>query len=173
MCEAARFLLLAVWIGVGATAVMDVWGLVQKHLLGMKPLSYGLVGRWLGHMASGRLRHEAIGAAAPVAGENVIGWVAHYLIGVGLAAVLLAIWGMDWARHPTVGAALVVGVASVAAPFLLMQPAMGAGIAASRTPQPNVARLRSLATHVVFGLGLYLAGRMASAVAPLWLGAAC
>jgi hypothetical protein len=45
----------------------------------------------------------------------------------------------------------------VAAPFLLLQPALGAGIAASRTPRPNVARRRSLVTHLVFGLGLYLA----------------
>jgi hypothetical protein len=37
-----------------------------------------------------------------------------------------------------------------------MQPAMGAGIAASRTPNPSAARLRNLATHTVYGIGLYL-----------------
>jgi hypothetical protein len=36
------------------------------------------------------------------------------------------------------------------------QPGLGAGIAASKTPKPNVARLRSLMAHAVFGLGLYL-----------------
>jgi hypothetical protein len=36
-----------------------------------------------------------------------------------------------------------------------MQPAMGAGLAARRTPRPQAARLHSLAMHVVFGLGLY------------------
>ena len=51
-----------------------------------------------------------------------------------------------------------VGIASLAAPFLVMQPAMGYGIAASRTPKPAAARLRSLTTHAVFGLGLYGAG---------------
>jgi hypothetical protein len=30
------------------------------------------------------------------------------------------------------------------------------GIAASRRPRPNIARLRSLALHLVFGVGLYL-----------------
>ncbi len=58
---------------------------------------------------------------------------------------------------PTLGPALLVGVGTVAAPFLLMQPGMGAGIAASRTPRPNAARLQSLATHAVFGAGLYAA----------------
>lgn len=115
------------------------------------------VGRWLAHMPRGRFRHEAIDAAPPVRGEGPIGWTAHYLTGIVFAAVLLALWGLDWARHPTVGPALIVGIGSVAAPFLLMQPGMGAGIAAGRTPKPGAARLRSLVTHGVFGLGLYAA----------------
>jgi hypothetical protein len=39
-----------------------------------------------------------------------------------------------------------------------MQPGMGAGVAASRTPRPATARLHSLVTHGIFGLGLYAAG---------------
>jgi hypothetical protein len=39
-----------------------------------------------------------------------------------------------------------------------MQPGMGLGIAASRAPDPRAARLRSLTTHAIFGLGLYAAG---------------
>ncbi len=38
-----------------------------------------------------------------------------------------------------------------------MQPAMGAGIAASRMPNPRAARLRNIATHTVYGFGLYCA----------------
>ena len=52
---------------------------------------------------------------------------------------------------------MLVGVVTVLAPFLIMQPGMGAGIAASRTPRPGAARLQSLITHAVFGFGLYLA----------------
>ena len=63
-------------------------------------------------------------------------------------------------RHPTIGPALIVGIGSVAAPLLVMQPGMGAGIAASRTPRPAAARLQSLLTHAIFGLGLYAAGRV-------------
>jgi len=89
--------------------------------------------------------------------EREIGWTAEYLTGIAFAAVLLAIWGLEWVRQPTLGPALIVGIGSVAAPFLLMQPGMGAGIAASRTPRPGAARLQSLVTHAVFGLGLYAA----------------
>ena len=59
-------------------------------------------------------------------------------------------------RAPTLCMALAVGVATVAAPWFLMQPAMGGGFAFSRTPAPWKNRIRSLANHAVFGLGLYL-----------------
>jgi hypothetical protein len=157
MSELSHFLLHAVLVGTGATAFMDAWWWLQKRVLGVPVLDYAMVGRWLGHLARGRLRHEAIAAAPPVAGERLLGWAAHYAIGVAFAGVLLGVAGIGWAHAPSPGPALAVGVASVAAPFLLLQPALGAGIAASRTPRPNVARRRSLVTHLVFGLGLYLA----------------
>lgn len=158
MADAVEYLASAALIGTGATIVMDIWGMVRAHLLGVPSLDYALVGRWLGHLASGRLRHDRIAASPQVTGERVIGWIAHYLIGIGFAGLLLAIFGLDWARQPTIGPALLVGIGSVAAPFLVMQPAMGAGIAASRTPHPWAARLQSLVTHAVFGGGLYAAG---------------
>ena len=162
MAEVHEYFSSAVLIGAGATAVMDIWAVARKRLHGVAPADYGLVGRWLGHMPKGRFRHHSISAASPVPGERLIGWTAHYLIGIAFAFVLLASWGMDWVRHPTIGPALIVGLGSVAAPFLLMQPGMGAGIAASRTPNPPAARLRSLTTHAVFGVGLYVAAWLVS-----------
>ncbi|WP_375778220.1 DUF2938 domain-containing protein [Bradyrhizobium sp. ma5] len=162
MADAVEFATSAALIGAGATVVMDVWGIARKRLLGIPSLDYALVGRWLGHLASGSLRHDRIAASPQVAGERLIGWAAHYLIGIGFAGVLLAIFGLGWARQPSIAPALIVGIGSVAAPFLVMQPAMGAGIAASRTPQPWAARLQSLLTHAVFGVGLYAAGWLVS-----------
>jgi hypothetical protein len=157
-----NYLVAAFLTGAGATAVMDIWTVVRKRLFGTPLANYGLVGRWLAYMPRGRFRHDRIAASPPVQGERVIGWTAHYLIGIAFAAVLLAIWGLDWARHPTIAPALIVGIGSVAAPFLLMQPGIGAGIAASRTPNPAAARLQSLVTHGVFGLGLFAAGWVTS-----------
>ena len=165
MPEAASYLLCAVVIGAGATAVMDIWSVARKWLLGIAPLDYALVGRWLGHLARGRFRYQQIATSQPVPGEHMIGWSAHYLIGIAFAAMLLAIWGLEWARHPTIGPALMVGIGSVAAPFLLMQPGMGLGVAASRTPRPAVARLHSIVTHAIFGLGLYAGGWITSLLA--------
>jgi hypothetical protein len=144
--------------GAGATAVIDLWAAVRKRLLGIAPPNYAHVGRWIAHMAKGRFRHDAIAAAPPVRGERLLGWATHYLVGIAFAAVLIATWGLAWIAQPTIRPALIVGIGSVAAPFLLMQPGMGAGLAASRTPRPAAARLQSLISHAVFGLGLYVAG---------------
>ena len=145
----------AVAIGVGATVVMDLWALLLRRGFGVASLDLALLGRWIGHLARGRVRHESIARSASVRHERVIGWTAHYTIGVAFAALLLAIWGPDWLNQPTLIPALIVSSATLVAPFFVMQPAMGAGIAASRTPRPNVARLRSVVTHTVYGVGLY------------------
>lgn len=151
-----NIVLCTVITGIGATAVVDLWGNVRERALGVPAPDFGLVGRWIGHMPRGRFRHGSIAAAEAIPGEKAIGWTSHYLIGIAFAALLPALWGADWFRDPTPGPALLVGVATVAAPYLLMQPGMGAGIAASRTPRPAAARIHTLVTHAIFGLGLFV-----------------
>lgn len=156
-CTIMNALTITVLIGLFATALTDLWAIVRKRLLGVPLPDFGLVGRWLAHLTRGRFRHERIAAAAPVAGERLIGWTAHYLIGISFATLVPALWGSQWLEQPALGPALIVGIATVAAPFLLMQPGMGAGFAASRTPRPGAARVHSIVTHTIFGLGLYAA----------------
>lgn len=157
MAEAKAYVLYSLIMGIGATAFMDLFGLALRVFFRVPFLNYGLVGRWLIYMPRGRFYHASIAASPPMPREAAIGWAAHYACGVVYAAALLAIWGLDWARAPSLGPALIVGVATLAAPFLVMQPGMGAGIAARLTPAPWRARARSLANHGAFGLGLYLA----------------
>lgn len=152
----------AIIVGVGATAVMDLWGIARTSLMRVPPPNYGLVGRWLAGVARGKFQHDSIAASPPARFERLIGWSAHYLIGIAFAAVLLGVCGLTWIKEPTIIPALIVGIGTVAAPFLLMQPGMGAGIAASRTPNPAAVRLQSFITHAVFGFGLYSAGYVAN-----------
>src|SRR5689334_17964998 len=118
----------AVLIGTGATALLDGWSLARRRLAGTPLPDYGLVGRWFGYMARGRFRHEAIAATPALPRERAIGWIAHYAVGIGFAFGLLMLAGPQWARQPTPFVALAFGIGTVLAPFLLMQPAMGAGI---------------------------------------------
>lgn len=144
-------------VGIGATAVMDAWLAILERI-GIPGMNLAMVGRWVGHWRYGRWRHQSIAKAAPVKGELALGWLVHYATGVGFAFLLVGLHGWGWLDQPTISATVCTGLVTVAAPWLLMQPAMGAGVASSRTPTPMKNRFKSLLSHAVFGLGLYLAG---------------
>src|SRR5919199_4812903 len=146
----------AIAIGIGATLVMDLWNLFLKRTFSIPSLSYCLLGRWLRHMPGGTLRHASIAAAPRKPLECTVGWIAHYTIGVVFALAFVALTSGDWLARPTVLPALLYGIGTVVFPLFVMQPSLGLGIAASRTPNPTQARLKSLVTHVVFGVGLYV-----------------
>jgi hypothetical protein len=76
-------------------------------------------------------------------------WTAHYTIGSCVRRAGIR----EMACATDLAAALLYGIGTVVFPFFLMQPSFGLGIAASRTPNPTQARLKSLATHTVFGVG--------------------
>lgn len=92
-----------------------------------------------------------------LAGWRLMGWVFHYLTGIVFAMVLVGATGLAWICNPTLMPARVMGLVSVIAPFFIMQPAFGFGIAASKTATPSVARCRSVTAHLTFGLGLFVA----------------
>jgi len=142
--------------GVGATALIDAWSYLRGRFLGVPATDFALVGRWIGHMPRGQFVQRPVSKAAPVPGEALLGWGAHYLIGIAFAALLCWYAGPAWFSRPTPGPALLVGVVTVLAPWLLLQPGMGAGVFARHAPKPWQARFHSLLTHALFGLGLYL-----------------
>jgi hypothetical protein len=165
MQSAVEFVVRVVFIGAGATVVIDLWAALLRRF-GVPSLKLALLGRWVGHLPRGRFVHERIADAAPVRGESWLGLFAHYVIGVSFAGVLLAAFGLDWARSPTFWPALLVGIGSLPAPLFVLQPALGAGIASSKTPRPVFNTLKSLTTHTVFGVGLFLAALVAARLFP-------
>lgn len=142
-------------IGLGATLLADLWAVARRRWLGVPTLDYALLGRWVAYMPQGRWAHAPIAAAAPWPYETSVGWTVHFATGMAFAAGLVLWQGLAWLAAPTPLPALVFGLATVVFPWTVMQPAMGAGWAASRTPRPWRARLHSLVLHAVFGLGLY------------------
>lgn len=155
-------ILRTVAMGLGATFLMDLWNLFLKRAFGIPSLDLCLLGRWVLHMPAGTFRHAKIGAAAPKRFECAVGWVAHYSIGVGLALGFVLLAPAGWLGQPTLLPALGYGLVTIVFPFFVMQPALGLGVASAKTPRPAQARAKSLATHAVFGIGLYLGGRVLS-----------
>jgi polyferredoxin len=152
------------FIGIGATAVMDVWLLLLKRM-GAQTLDFALIGRWVGHLFRGRIAHASIRQSPRIRHELVWGWLTHYAIGIAFAGLLVLVQGLAWTQSPSLLPALAVGMITVVAPLLVMQPAMGSGVAGSKTPTPLKNCLKSLANHTVFGLGLYVSAVLLALVA--------
>lgn len=144
-------------IGIGATALLDLWALFLNRVFGIPLANWAMVGRWFAYLPRGRFMHDTIADTPPVSNELAIGWIMHYLIGALFAAIVIMIWGLDWARNPTLLPALIVGIVTVGCGWFILQPGMGFGLAASKRPNANQVRLIGLINHVVFGLSLWLA----------------
>lgn len=160
MNNSILYFLSPIFIGIGATLIFDLWGLFLKYAFQVTSSNLCLVGRWLLYMPDGIFRHSNINSAPQKSTECTVGWVAHYLTGIVFASIFLAMVGNRWIQRPALIPALLFGVITVSAPFFIMQPAFGLGVAASKTPNPVQARLRSLMNHIVFGFGLYIFGSL-------------
>jgi hypothetical protein len=145
-------------IGLGATFTFDLWGLFLKLAFRIPASNICLVGRWLRYMPEGTIKHINISSSPKKSAECVIGWIAHYMIGITFSVIFVAFTftGSRWLQHPTPIPAFAFGIVTVLAPFFIMQPLMGLGFAASKTSNPTQARLRTLMNHAAFGAGLYL-----------------
>lgn len=146
----------AALIGAAGTIVLDLWALFMARVLKTPATNWPMVGRWIGGVARGRFVQENIAAARPVKGEAAIGWIAHYAIGIGYGLLLLAFWGRGWIAEPTLLPPIILSWVLLVAPYFIMMPGMGLGVAGSKTPNPALTRLKSVAGHSVFGLGMYV-----------------
>ena len=154
-----------VLIGIGATVVIDLWALFLKHAFKVPSFSFCMIGRWFLHMPKGKFIHSRIAAAEEQPSECAVGWTAHYVIGVVFALMFIGFVSDSWLEHPTLVPALIFGAGTVLFPYFLLQPALGLGIAASKAANPTHARLKSLITHAMFGVGLYLSAMVVATLA--------
>jgi hypothetical protein len=151
------FLARAILVGLFATLAIDAWAVFLRRAFDIRSLNYCLLGRWVLSMGDGVFVHRNINDTPPKSLECPVGWTAHYSIGAGFGLVFALLVSASWFARPTLLPALLFGIVTVLMPFFTLQPALGLGIASSKAPHPTRARLKSLGTHMVFGLGLYLA----------------
>jgi hypothetical protein len=133
----ALSLISAILIGLGATLTTDLWALFLKHAFKVAPSNFCLVGRWILYMPEQIFKHSFIASAPQKSAEGTVGWITHYIIGVVYASIFVAFVGESWLQHPSLPPAIVFGVITVSAPFFIMQPSFGYGIASSKTPNPT------------------------------------
>jgi hypothetical protein len=143
-------------IGVVATLAIDLWQVVLHRVAGLPAANWGLVGRWVAWLARGVFFHHPITATPKVRGETIIGWAFHYAVGIAYAALYVAILRTLPDSPSMLITALALAIALLIAPWFVMQPALGLGIMARRTPNPTAVRAINVSAHSVFGLGLYI-----------------
>lgn len=146
-----------VLIGLIATFVIDIWAVFVKHVLRFPTANWALVGRWFGYLPRGKFVHRPIADSPAIPNELAIGWIAHYLTGIFYGIAYLSIVQGAFSRDPSLISALSFGLLTLVAPWLILQPGMGAGAFAVRTPRPGTVRLVNVSMHAIFGASLYAA----------------
>jgi Protein of unknown function (DUF2938) len=142
-------------IGIGATILMDIWAFTLSSFPGESRPNWAPVGRWCFHLRRGTVFHPSIGAAEPYEQEVALGWAFHYLVGILYGIILVLIMGPGWLAHPTFLPAWIFAIITIAAGWFLLQPGLGIGWAASKTPNPTKTRVLGLVAHTFFGIGLW------------------
>jgi hypothetical protein len=69
MTNTTGLLARGVLIGIGGSALIDVWSLVLRRAFHVPTLDYAMLGRWIGHFPQGRFFHQRIASADRVRGE--------------------------------------------------------------------------------------------------------
>ncbi|MBL0373266.1 DUF2938 domain-containing protein [Rhizobium sp. KVB221] len=142
-------------IGAGATVLMDIWAVLLWKALGQSKPNWAPVGRWFWHLRRGVVFHTDIAKAQPYRYEQALGWISHYAVGIVYGIVLVVFVGSGWLAAPTFLPAWIWSILTVGAGWFLLQPGLGIGWAASKTPNPTKVRALNLVSHTVFALGLY------------------
>lgn len=153
----------AVIIGVVGGAAFDVWNWLAQRYFAVRAPNWAILGKWL--LAPFAAAPAPVAAGPPVFTplQQGLGAVAHCLTAVVFAAALLVVAGPSWVAHPSPLPAIAVGLVTTIFPWLIIMPALGHGIAASKTPIANKIRVATIVSHLVMGLGFYV-GALAAAV---------
>ena len=150
-------------MGITATAAIDLWATFANRMLGWPRTNWGMVGRWIGHMRHGQFTHISIGSSPTIVHESILGWTFHYVVGCIYASLYLMYVSIAQMGQPTLVSAVLFGLVTILSPWLLMQPALGLGIFASKAPRSNLVRLQNLIIHTIFGLTLYYSYQVSNA----------
>jgi len=144
-------------MGLGGTLAMDLWALFLGKVAGQPMPNWAMPGRWLGHVFRGKLFHEDISKVEPVPSELTLGWAFHYGVGIIYGVVFVILAGASWLADPRFLPLWAFSIITIAAGWFLLQPGMGLGWAASKTPNPWKTRVMGLLAHTVFAGGMWAA----------------
>lgn len=147
---------------VGALA-FDIWNMLAERLAKIRAPKWAILGRWI--LAPFAAADRAPASAGPpmfTPLERLLGEIAHYATAILFALGLILVMGIDWLRHPTPMPAIAAGLFTTIFAWFLIMPALGAGIAGTKTPAPLKLGITTLISHAIMGAGFYLGATLAN-----------
>ena len=141
-------------VGVVACTIFDLWQRVFQKLTTIPPSNWAMVGRWsLSLITNGHIITRDLESQVERKNELVVGWLVHYSVAIGYAAVYA------WLMHATILQAglvdgLIFGVISVVVPWFFFLPCLGKGMLARLTPNPPLVCALALMMHSLFGVSI-------------------
>jgi len=140
--------------GVLGTIVMDLLNAVFARAGLIQKIDIRMIGRMSSGWARGRFRYNSPGEVGPTSNELALGYLSHYMIGVGLAVPFVVCWGVSAEGPISPIWIFVFGVATTVASVFFVYPSLGLGLFGTRSPDGLRAPLSSLANHTFFGAGM-------------------
>jgi uncharacterized membrane protein YeaQ/YmgE (transglycosylase-associated protein family) len=140
--------------GVLGTAAMDLGNLLFSRAGILLKIEVGMIGRMAAGWTRGRFHYRHPSEMAEVASEALLGYVAHYTIGVAFAVPYVLGWHALLGGPASPGWAVAYGIATTVASWFLVYPSMGFGAFGRWSPDGLKASLSPLVNHLLFGLGM-------------------
>lgn len=153
----------AIITGVFGALAFDIWNALAQRLAGVRAPNWGILGKWLLAPFAAIDRTPAPSGPptfTPV--ERILGETAHYATAILFAFALILTMGADWLAHPTPMPAIAAGLLTTIFAWFLIMPALGAGIAGTKTPTPLKLCVTTLLSHAIMGAGFYLGAMLAN-----------
>lgn len=150
------FLLLTAGIGVVGTLSMDIGNYLTAHMGITYEINRAFIGALARGWTNGIFVYNSPSTIVPGAGDYYFGVASHYLIGIVFAIpVFFAVYssnskiGLPWIY--------VYGLLTSVASLFVLFPAVGLGVAASKSDHQLYMVYSNLINHTFYGLGLVLA----------------
>ncbi len=157
-------ILQTVLTGIVATATLDIWQQIYRLVFGTPITDWAMIGRWVGHIPEGQFVQPDIGKAPSIAEERILGWIVHYVVGIGYAVIYLLLMRFVVGSPPGFVSALIFGAVSVVVTWFFMEPILGAGVMGGKIPGHAGAMVHDFTSHLSLGLGLYIGSRAAGLI---------
>ena len=142
-------------LGLSATLIMDLLGWLRSSVFKIPSFNYAYLGRFFLILKDNEKGYRNITQAPEQKFERLIGWGFHYMTGIIFALIYTYI---DHSNNTleTFISSILFGISTVLFPLLLIQPILGFGFFASKTPDQWISIKNSFVAHLNFGVGLFI-----------------